>query len=461
MKSIINRRVFFRVAATGVTGYLMSPMELFPQQRAPTLPQVNVQNTARNVIFVMLPGAPSHVDTFDLKVGPWTPANFTASTVNGIDWPSGLLPQLGQQLSLNRAAVVRSCMAPALVHNLLQTWAQIGRSPTSVTGGIAPNVGSVVALETEAQRLPNQPVPGFLSLNGGTNIAGAGYFQGRFSPFDVAPNANGITNINPTGVTLERFNRRYGMLAAADAAHVNTSPISRKFEEMSDFYSSASSMMNDPRVANAFRFTANTDGIRYGTGTAQTGFGNACLTARNVLQANLGVRFIQINLGGWDNHSNIYAGGANGNGGIYGPARQLDAGLGNLISDLAAQPGTRGTMLDDTLIVVRGEFGRTIGALNGQAGRDHYFTFSTLIAGGGVHGGRAIGTTTSDGAYVDDPGWSIGRPVYSEDIAATIYSAMGINYRTTRWDDPLLRGFEYVASTGTSYVGEPINELFL
>jgi uncharacterized protein (DUF1501 family) len=184
-------------------------------------------------------------------------------------------------------------------------------------------------------------------------------------------------------------------------------------------------------------------------------------TARNVLQANLGVRYIQINLGGWDNHSNIYAGGANGNGGIYGPARQLDAGLGNLISDLAALPGTRGTMLDDTLIVVRGEFGRTIGALNGQAGRDHYFIFSTLIAGGGVRGGRAIGATTADAAFVEDPGWSAGRAIFSEDIAATIYSAMGINYRTTRWDDPLLRGFEYVPTTGTSYVGEPINELFV
>ncbi len=460
MKSIVNRRVFFKVAATGVTGCLVSPMELLPQQ-APSLPPVTTQNTARNVIFVMLPGGPSHVDTFDLKVGAWTPANFTPSTINGVDWPSGLLPHLGRELSSNRLAVMRSCQAPALVHSLLQTWQQIGRSPASVTGRIAPNMGSVVALEKEAERLSNQPVPGFLSLNGGTNIAGPGYFAGRFSPFDVAPNANGISNINPTNSDLARFNRRYRTLASADAAHAGISPISRKFEEMSDFYSSAHSMMNDPRVGAAFRFTANTDGVRYGTGTASTGFGNACLTARNVLQANLGVRYIQIRLGGWDNHANIYVGGANGRGGIYGPARQLDAGLANLISDLAALPGTRGTMLDDTLIVVRGEFGRTIGPLTGQAGRDHYFTFSTLIAGGGVRGGRATGATTADGGFIVDPGWSVGRPISSEDIAATIYSAMGINYRTTRWDDPLLRGFEYVATRGTRYVGEPINEVFV
>ena len=459
MNSIINRRVFFKVAATGVTGCLVSPMELLSEQ-APSLPPVNVHNTARNVIFVMLPGGPSHVDTFDLKVGPWTPANFTPSTINGVDWPSGLLPQLGRELSLNRLSVVRSCAAPALVHSLQQTWLQIGRSPASATGSIAPNFGSVVALEKEAERLSNQPVPGFLSLNGGTNIAGPGYFPGRFSPFDVAPNANGISNISPTNSDLERFNRRYRFLAGSDAVHASSSPISRKFEEMSGFYSSAYSMMNDPRVGAAFRFTANNDGFRYGTGTALTGFGNACLTARNVLQANLGVRYIQINLGGWDNHSNIYVGGANGRGGIYGPARQLDAGLANLINDLAVLPGTGGTMLDDTLIVVRGEFGRTIGPLTGQAGRDHHFIFSTLVAGGGVRGGRVIGATTADGRFVYDPGWSVGRPIISEDIAATIYSAMGINYRTTRWDDPLLRGFEYVATTG-NYVGQPINELFI
>jgi hypothetical protein len=458
MSSIINRRVFFKVAATGVTGCMISPQKLFSQSGI-TSP-VNILGTAKNVVFVLLPGAPSHVDTFDLKVGAWTPANFTPATVNGLDWPTGLLPNLGTQLSQNRLAVVRSCQAPALVHSLLQTWTQTGRSPTSATGSIAPNVGSVVALEKEVERQSNQPVPGFLSLNGGINIAGPGYFPGRYSPFDIAPAANGIAGLaHFDGQTV--FNTRYNMLAAADNSLVNSSIISSRFEETADFYSSARAMMYDTRVTNAFNFN-NTQGLadanRYGTGTAQTGFGNACLTARKVLQANLGVRFIQINLGGWDNHANIYP--ANGVGGVYTPARQLDAGLANLIADLAGLPGSKGTLLDDTLIVARGEFGRTVGPLTGQAGRDHYFTYSALVAGGGVRGGRAIGTTTTDGAFVDNPGWSVGRPVYSEDFAATIYSAMGINYRTVRHDDPLGRGFEYVATTGTPYIGEPIAELF-
>lgn len=116
-------------------------------------------------------------------------------------------------------------------------------------------------------------------------------------------------------------------------------------------------------------------------------------------------------------------------------------------------------MLDDTLIIAKGEFGRTVGNITAGLGRDHYFVHSTLMAGGGVQGGRVLGKTTASGAAVEDPGWSAGRPVYSEDIAATLYSATGINYTKTLYNDPLGRGFEYIPSTG-SYIGTPIVELF-
>ena len=111
------------------------------------------------------------------------------------------------------------------------------------------------------------------------------------------------------------------------------------------------------------------------------------------------------------------------------------------------------------LIVVKGEFGRTIGNITGQNGRDHYFVHSALVAGGGIRGGNVLGKTTADGAFVEVPGWSEDRPVYAEDIAATIYSALGINYTTVRHDDPLGRGFEYIPTT-SGYVGKPIVELF-
>jgi len=450
MEPIIDRRLFFKIAATGVAGYFVSPMRTFAQSTVTSSP-VSLLNTAKNCIFVLLPGAPSQIDTLDLRVGAWTPANFAPTTINGTDWPNGLLPNLGGQLSLSQFSIIRSCQSAALVHPLLQNWNQIARNPASATGKIAPNIGSVVALEMEPQRRTGQKLPGFLSLSGGGSLTGSGYFSGKYAPFDVTPNAGGIANLaNPDGQTA--FTNRYNMMQAADASLRSApSPLGTVVEEMSDFYSSARNMMYDASVTNAFRFTT-TDQQKYGN----SAFGNACVTARNVLAADLGTRYIQITLGGWDNHQNIYA----PNAGIYRPAGQLDVGLANLIADLAAMPGSNGgTKLDETLIVMKGEFGRTIGNITGQQGRDHYFVHSTLLAGGGVRGGRVLGKTTANGAYVEDPGWSAQRAVYAEDIAATIYSALGINYTTTRHDDPLGRGFEYIPTT-TGYIGTPIEELF-
>src|SRR3989475_8945571 len=450
MESIIDRRVFFKIAATGVTGCFVSPMRLFAQTITSDS-QARILGTAKYCIYILLPGAPSQIDTFDLHVGPWTPENFAPDTSNGIDWPHGLLPNLGAQLSMSQFSIIRSCQSTALVHALLQNWNQIARNPTSATGKIAPNVGSVVALELESQRRSNQKLPGFVSLNGGGSLAGQGYFSGKYAPFDVTPAAGGIANLaNPDGEAA--FTTRYNMLTAADGSLRNApSSYGVKLEEMADFYSSARNMMYDSAVAHAFRFAAS-DQQKYGN----SAFGNACLTARNVLWADLGTRYVEITLGGWDNHTNIYA----PNRGIYPSARQLDAGLANLLADLSVIPGAGGgSKLDETLVVVKGEFGRTVGNITGAQGRDHYFVHSALIAGGGIRGGRVLGKTTADGAYVEDPGWSEGRPVYAEDIAASIYSALGINYTTTRHDDPLGRGFEYIP-TNTAYVGKPIVELF-
>jgi hypothetical protein len=451
MESIIDRRVFFKIAATGVAGYFVSPMEMFAQT-VTSNPQAPILGTAKNCIFFLMAGAPSQTDTLDLRVGSWTPKDFAPTTINGIDWPNGLLPNLGTQLGLNRFSIIRSCQSIALVHPLLQNWNQIARNPASATGKIAPNIGSVVALEMDPQRTSGQKLPGFLSLNGGGSLTGPGYFSGKYAPFDVSPSAGGLANLNnPDGQGV--FTARYNMLAAADASLRSVpSPYGTAVEEMADFFTSARGMMYDTSVNNAFRFST-TEQQQYGNSS----FGNACVTARNVLAANLGTRYIQITLGGWDNHQNIYA----PNGGIYPSARQLDAGLGNLIADLASMPGSQGgTKLDETLIVLKGEFGRTVGNITGQQGRDHYFVHSTLVAGGGVQGGRVLGKTTPDAAYVDDPGWSQQRPVYAEDIAATIYSALGINYTTVRHDDPLGRGFEYIPTTAAAYVGAPITELF-
>jgi len=364
-----------------------------------------------------------------------------------------LMPNLAGHV--NKMAILRSVRAPALVHSLQQIWTQISRNPTSQMGKISPNIGSVVAREFEAERQANQKLPGFISLNGGSTVS-SGYFNARYTPFAVTASANGLSNLT-NNVGQVNFERRYQMLMDLDASLRSNSPLGESVLDMDGFYQQSRAMMYNPEVDSIFKFTTD-EGTRYGN----SGFGNSCIVARNLLKANQGTRYIQLNLGGWDNHTNIYA----TNGGVYAPARQLDLGLANLVSDLIALPGQRGgTLFDETLIVAMGEFGRTVRTgnnapgLNGSNGRDHYFQQFALFMGGGVTGGRAIGTTSSDGFAVADPGWAQNRSIANEDIAASIYSALGIDYTKTLWDDPFGRGFDLVpfANEGAWY---PVLELF-
>jgi hypothetical protein len=445
-----GRRDFFRLASAGISGYFLS--SLLPGAASARPVGATLIGKARNCIFIHMQGAPSHVDTFDLKVGAWTPADFNPTAYNGVMFPQGLMPTLATHL--DKLAVVRSVRAPALVHSLQQVWTQIARNPTSQMGRIAPNLGAVVASEFEAQRTASQKLPGFIALNGGS-VVGNGYFSPRFTPFAAAANPNGLAGLtNGDGAAV--FDRRFQMLMDLDGGLRANSPLGGGVIDMDSFYQQSRGMMYNAEVDTVFRFSTE-DQQRYGS----TGFGNSCIVARNLVRANLGTRYIQIGIGGWDNHSNIYV----RPGGIYGPATQLDRGLGNLLSDLATTPGASGgTLLDETLIVAMGEFGRTVRSgnvvgLNNQQGRDHFFQHFVVFAGGGIKGGTIIGATTDDGGAVRSPGWSQNRNVTNEDIAATIYSALGIDYTTTRRDDPFGRGFEYVpfASEGVWY---PILELF-
>jgi uncharacterized protein (DUF1501 family) len=141
--------------------------------------------------------------------------------------------------------------------------------------------------------------------------------------------------------------------------------------------------------------------------------------------------------------------------------RTFDPAYAALLTDLAATPGSQSgkTLLDETVVVVLGEFGRTVGALNAQGGRDHFLRMSMVFAGGGTRGGSVIGTTDDAGRNAIEFGWAGNRDVRPEDITSTIYSALGIDYTTVRRDDPLNRGFEYVPFAKDGTYG-PINELF-
>lgn len=435
-----TRRRFFEILGAGVGGAVLS--ERYAKAADVSGASVTTMNTAKNVIFILCAGAPSHIDTFDFKMVPGiTPASFNPETTDGIVFPTGLLPNLAGQL--NDFAIVRSMRSHALVHSLAQTWTQIGRNPAAALGNIAPNIGSIVAIEKDKERQPGQVFPSFLALNSGGGVGG-GYLPAVYAPFKVNPAAGGIGNTtHPDGQA--SFNNRWKLVHSLDDVLRTSSPNGDALEDYNDFYSSAQGLMYNPAVSGAFSFTA-AESARYGT----TALGNACMVAVKVLKANQGTRFIQITSNdGWDMHSNIYA--ANN---LPARAKTLDNAVGTLLADLKVNG-----LLSDTLVVMAGEFGRTVGSLSAAGGRDHWPQQFAVFAGAGVKGGRTVGATNASGSDTADFGWSQNRYVYAEDIEATIYSAMGINWTTIRRDDPLGRGFEYVPQTGP-FQFYPVHELW-
>jgi hypothetical protein len=433
-----SRRVFFKHMATAMSGYFLlprNPLEGVAQAAATPI------NTAKNCIFVLLGGANSHVDTFDLKVGSWTPGYFNPTRYGDLLWPQGLMPKLGEQM--DNIAVVRSVRAWATAHGVAQSWAQIVRNPISGLARIAPHIGSVVALELGG-KLSDRTLPAFMALNTNSGGPAEGYFKPEYAPMYVSPGGGGLTGTrHPDGQPA--FDRRYGLLMELDGAERSSPTLGTDIEDFASFNAAARKLMNNADVDRIFTFDQNARNA-YGN----TSFGNACLTARNLLRARMGTRFVQITFGGWDHHVNIYQPNTN----IQSQTRALDNGLSQLMADLRADG-----LLNDTLIVVMGEFGRTVGPLNSQAGRDHHPQQAVLFAGARVTGRKAIGTTDEVGARVTEPGWAGSREVRAEDIGATIYSALGIDWTTIRRDDPFGRGFEYIPSADKGDY-RPVHELW-
>lgn len=440
----MSRRALLRLMSTGVSASF-----LFPRLGAGgAVPWAHVEsrNTARNVIFILLAGAISQIDTFDFKlVDGVTPREFRPETIRGVLWPAGLLPKIGERLE--RIAIIRSMLAWGLQHSGMQTWVQIGRNPSAALGDIAPNIGSIVALEKEPERQPDQVFPGFLALNAESAV-GPGYLAPAYAPFLVEPNASGLANTtDPVTDGVSRREARCRLLEALEAPLREEAAFGRPGAEFEAYYEAARRLMYNPAVERAFSFTA-AESERYGN----SAFGNACLVAAKVLAANQGTRYIQIVFGGWDHHQDIYSTVSAGR--LPRMARQLDDGFSALLDELAAAG-----LLEETLIVMMSEFGRTVGPLSAQSGRDHFLQHFVVFAGGGVKGGRIIGATDPTGAITVDPGWSRRRDVRIEDIEATIYSALGINWTNVRYDDPCGRGFEYVPKSRDDVYG-PLHELW-
>ena len=432
----IGRRMFFRHLTSAVGGYL-----LLPTRPSETIARASVptKGTAKNCIFILMSGGPSHVDTFDLKEGAWTPPGFNPASYGNIRWPQGLMPTLANQL--DSIALVRSVRSWALVHVLARTWVMIGRNPAQGSARFAPHIGSVVASEFDNTD-PNAILPSFLSLNV-NNGPSAGFLPSQLNPFYVYPNGGGLANTTHSAGSA-RFDRRAALAASLDAELHDSDSLGGSVKETYSYNLAARKLMYNPAIDSIFTFD-QTEKSRYGN----TGFGNACIAARRMLRANSGARFIQITHGDWDHHESIYQ----PNSGHWAMAKQFDTGVGTLIADLKADG-----LLDQTLIVAMGEFGRVPGNLNAAAGRDHYAQQAILMAGGGIKGGNVIGSTDKVGTATLDSGWSRGRDIRPEDVEATIYSALGIDY-SKNLADPTGRGFQYVPFSEFDQYG-PINELW-
>jgi len=400
--------------------------------------------TARAVILVNLQGAPSHLDTFDVKDAGWNPADISLQPGAGkIVLSRTLFPGL-LRLSSD-LLLLRSVQSWEAVHERGQFYLQTTHPANPAFLAESPNVGSVVGLERGGSGL----LPPFLSLNGSPD-QGAKFLGGKVEPMSAPSNAGGLSTLqhNFFGAQSQaRFESQYKLLLDLDNS-LRTDPLDPGMGNHADFYDAAKGLMYQQQIIQTFQFN-DADNQRYGN----SAFGRACIVARNAVQAKSGTVFISINHGGWDMHFNMFDRAYRPN--MYQNCTELDTGVYNLATDLAASGN-----LGETLIVMMGEFGRSPGDLNPRGGRDHNKdAMAVAMLGGGVAGGRVIGATDPEGGRVAEYGWSGNRSIRMEDIAATIYSALGIDWTKSITDTPSGRKFEYVpyGQDGRYF---PIEEVF-
>lgn len=403
------------------------------------------RKSARACIFINLSGAPSHLDTFAPKDGPWNPKDVDLQQhPGGIVLSRTYFPKLSNMT--NDLCVLRSVQSWEAAHDRGQFYLQTSHPSNPAFAQETPHIGAVVSRELYDA---SKPLPPFLSFYG-SGQQGQAFLSGRFAPMNPSPNPSGLTTLehNYYGVNSQnKFQQKFDMLSALDAP-LRQNPFDASLATYASFYDSAKAMMYNPSIASVFKYSTDDQG-RYGT----TNIGRALILARNAVRARNGAVFVGATTGGWDMHQQMFDVTYPTN--IYRMNNDLDLALSSLVEDLKASND-----FQSTLIVAMGEFGRTPGNLNALGGRDHWKNaMSALMLGGGVKGGQVIGDQTPDGSDISDPGWRGNRPIQTEDIAATIYSAMGIDWTKGITDTPSGRIFEYIpfGVNGTYF---PIDEVF-
>jgi hypothetical protein len=455
----LTRRALLRVGGVQVVGGFLGAVAARDVRAAGKAEPVA---TARQVLFINLEGGMSQVDTLDAKEGPWTPDYFDIrSCGSGLRLPYGLLPNLAKVV--DRVTIARSLAAWDAVHGRAQYYIQTGHPLNQALAREVPAIGAVVCQELAKSRKPTDSLPAYISMNMAGNQAGLinqGFLSAEYGPLSLAVGGDGPPRLTPEPGMAATMQRRWERLQQLDASLRHGQPgLDRSFADYHEYYRGAWSIMNDPRVAAIFSIP-EADRKRYGS----SAIGNSLVLARNLFRADAGTRFILASHGGWDHHSDIYKEKSRNHPVLI---RELDAAFTSLIQDLEGTPSAHRagkTLLDETLVVAMSEFGRTPGPVSAtRQGREHFIhVHAGMFAGGGIQRGAVIGKTDELGGTIVDPGWSGNRPIYMEDIACTIYSALGIDWTKTIRTTPSGRAFHYVEpASGTQYVPfQPVREFF-
>jgi hypothetical protein len=416
----LSRRDLLKLSAAGVVGGSFAPWLGALAARAAESPQ-----RRRACILLWMNGGPTQTDTFDMKPGHANGGQFRPiqTAVPGIHI-SEHLPQLARET--NDMALIRSMSSREGDHGRATYLLHTGYLPQ---GPIQyPTLGSLVSKELgqEDSALPNfVSIAPFRQFNAAAY--GSGFLGPQYAPLLVGESANPfnapadgdygrllqVQDLHAPGeLPVTHFDSRISLLQDMERDFAARTPSAAARSHSSAYDRAVRLMRTSARTA--FDLDEEPGHLRDAYG--RNLFGQGCLLARRLVER--GVPFVEVTLGaipgspiGWDTHGQNFQT-------VRRLCEILDPAWATLMRDLRQ----RG-LLQDTLIVWMGEFGRTPRLSNNGDGRDHFQNaWTTVLAGGGIRGGQVFGSTTADGMAVDGP-----RPVSVPDFAATIASALGID----------------------------------
>jgi hypothetical protein len=441
--TVFSRRSMLKASLAGLAG-LSLPGLL--QMRAEAVKQGKPSPRNKSVILLWMAGGPSHIDTWDVKPdmpseirGPFASIPTKLAGVRICEF----LPKCASML--DKCTLIRSvdCRESNHQPNTVMQTANLEAEPRlNPKGDKYPAIASVVAKFRGANH-PAMPPYVALNVRDKTHFAWGGYLGKAYDPF-VGDNVSKIFRL-PRGLTIERIRERRTLSQQMDRFRSDLD-LNGSMEALDQFGQRAFDIIAGGRAQQAFDLSKESPQVieRFGTHD----WSRQALLARRLVEA--GVSFVTIDLsnhsssGTWDTHGdNIPP-----YGGIWNGLRPLLPVFDHLFITLVSDLSERG-LLDDTLVIAMGEFGRTprIGTQDSTDGRDHWpVVMSMVMAGGGFRHGQVIGATERDGGAIKE------RPVTPGDIAATIYYHMGVPLDATY---PDLQGRpRYIVENG-----EPIREL--